>query len=325
MTQAAGDVLQVGIDLFFGNGQERREFQRLQFRLAQEGDHPAADGGVGVGCKVRSAWIKSNQSGTLRKSGNHAERRQNGGPVRRIPPNIVEPETSSDPERLFAYRKNWRFFAQIGEGLEEVGAAELAELGATELVPAFRGVHLQRRFRHPLPAQLPEPALHPDSRPADHLRLPFHQVPLQDGQELPWEDLLDVRGTFAIAATVGNSAINHSKYAALCLKDAIADRYRERYDRRPDVDRDHPDLQLNLHIDRNRAVISLDTSRLLPAPARLPAGDRGRPHAGDPGGGDHRPLRLGRFPAPGRSLLRFRHPALRGADAPGPNPGRVPA
>jgi putative N6-adenine-specific DNA methylase len=78
--------------------------------------------------------------------------------------------------------------------------------------------------------------------------------------QLPWEELLSPDGTMAIAATVAHSAINHSKYAALCLKDALADRYMELYGRRPNVDRGNPDLQLNLHIDRNRAVISLDTS-----------------------------------------------------------------
>ncbi len=168
---------------------------------------------------------------------------------------------STDPDRLFAYRKNGRFFAQIGEGMEEAGAKELVELGGAEPVPAYRGVHFgadniatlcRINYQSRLCTRILAPLISFDCHSTKYL--------YKTAYALPWEELLDVSGTFAISATVGNSAINHSKYAALCLKDAMADRYRERFGRRPDVDRDNPDLQLNLHIDRDRAVISLDTS-----------------------------------------------------------------
>ena len=172
----------------------------------------------------------------------------------------VSPATDSDPDRLFAYRKNWRFFAQIGEGLEEEGARELAELGASDPVPAFRGVHFGADFpglcrinyQTRLCTRILAPLITFDCHSTKYL----HKTAAQ----LPWEELLAPDGTMAVTATVAHSAINHSKYAALCLKDALADRFTGLYGRRPNVDRDNPDLQLNLHIDRNRAVISLDTS-----------------------------------------------------------------
>jgi len=168
---------------------------------------------------------------------------------------------ASDPDRLFAYRKNGRFFAQLGEGLEELGAKELVELGATESVPAYRGVHFgcadiatlcRINYQCRLSTRILAPLISFDCHSTKYL--------YKTAFALPWEELLNVTGTFAISATVGNSAITHSKYAALCLKDAMVDRYRERFGSRPNVDREHPDLQLNLHIDRDRAVISLDTS-----------------------------------------------------------------
>lgn len=171
------------------------------------------------------------------------------------------PQSSHDPDRLFAYRRNGRFFAQIGEGMEEAGAKELVELGGTEPVLAYRGVHFgaadfdtlcRINYQSRLCTRILAPLITFDCHSTKYL--------YKTAYALPWEDLLDVSGTFAISATVGNSAISHSKYAALCLKDAMADRYRERFGHRPDVDRDNPDLQLNLHIDQNRAVISLDTS-----------------------------------------------------------------
>jgi len=168
--------------------------------------------------------------------------------------------SATDPDRLFAYRKNWRFFAQISEGLEEEGARELAELGAADPVPAFRGFHFGADFhtlcrinyQTRLCTRILAPLIGFDCHSTKYL--------YKTAVRLPWEELLGPDGTMAVTATVAHSAINHSKYAALCLKDALADHYMELYQRRPNVDRDNPDMQLNLHIDRNRALISLDTS-----------------------------------------------------------------
>ena len=67
-----------------------------------------------------------------------------------------------------------------------------------------------------------------------------------------------------------DSRISHAHFAALRLKDAIADHFRERSGRRPDVDTEHPDVWINLVIRRDQALISLDTSGRLAAPPRLP-------------------------------------------------------
>lgn len=57
-----------------------------------------------------------------------------------------------------------------------------------------------------------------------------------------------------------HSQITHSHYAALCLKDAIVDHFLELYAKRPRIDTTKPGVWINLHIDHNRATISLDTS-----------------------------------------------------------------
>ena len=78
--------------------------------------------------------------------------------------------------------------------------------------------------------------------------------------EIDWTDFLSLDTTFAIVANVSNSHIRHSKYAALCLKDAIADYFMAKYDKRPNVDTDNPDVWFNLYIHNNRAVIGLEVS-----------------------------------------------------------------
>lgn len=77
---------------------------------------------------------------------------------------------------------------------------------------------------------------------------------------MDWASLFSVEKTFAITSNVSDSAIRHSQYASLCLKDAIVDEFRERSGRRPDVERISPDVWIDLHLLRNRATISLDTS-----------------------------------------------------------------
>jgi putative N6-adenine-specific DNA methylase len=66
--------------------------------------------------------------------------------------------------------------------------------------------------------------------------------------------------TLAVDCNVRDSAITHSKYAALRTKDAICDQFVDRCGRRPSVNVEEPMVGLNLHIYKNQAVLSLDSS-----------------------------------------------------------------
>ncbi len=77
---------------------------------------------------------------------------------------------------------------------------------------------------------------------------------------LPWEELLAPEGSLRVDAQVRDSSLTHSQFAAQRAKDAIVDRFRKRSGRRPSVDKDDPDLIVHLHLSRNRATVSIDTS-----------------------------------------------------------------
>jgi putative N6-adenine-specific DNA methylase len=77
---------------------------------------------------------------------------------------------------------------------------------------------------------------------------------------LDWSRYLTPEHTLAVDCNVRDSHITHSKYAALKTKDAICDQFVERTGRRPSVDVEEPMVGLNLHIHRDRAVLSLDSS-----------------------------------------------------------------
>jgi len=79
-------------------------------------------------------------------------------------------------------------------------------------------------------------------------------------KRINWPQYLDLNGTFAIDETVGSSVFLHTKFVALKAKDAIADRFREKFGRRPSVDVRNPDLRINIHIYKDDCTISLDSS-----------------------------------------------------------------
>lgn len=77
---------------------------------------------------------------------------------------------------------------------------------------------------------------------------------------LAWHRHLGVDHTFAVSAVGRHRAFGNLNIAALRVKDAVADHFRERLGRRPSVDADNPDLALAVRLDDNRAIISVEIS-----------------------------------------------------------------
>jgi putative N6-adenine-specific DNA methylase len=156
------------------------------------------------------------------------------------------------------YQTEPRFFAVVGTGLEELAAAELVALGAEQPRPGYRGVHFEATpevlyrvlYGSRLCSRVLAPLVKFDCHSPRYLYRRVH--------ELPWHQLMRLEQTFAVQAVTSHSAIQHSRYAALQVKDALVDRYRAETGRRPNVDADDPDVALHLHVERNRATLSLD-------------------------------------------------------------------
>ncbi len=76
--------------------------------------------------------------------------------------------------------------------------------------------------------------------------------------DVPWEDWLTTRSTFAVEATLKDSEHSHSGFVALKVKDAIADRLRDKLGARPDVDSRDPDVRVVAHLAKTKLSLSLD-------------------------------------------------------------------
>lgn len=75
-----------------------------------------------------------------------------------------------------------------------------------------------------------------------------------------WENVISVNKSFAIESTVNSKFFNHSKYIALKTKDAIVDRFRDKYGHRPSVDKNDPDIKIHIHISHDNCDILINSS-----------------------------------------------------------------
>lgn len=161
---------------------------------------------------------------------------------------------------MFEYQNNKRFFAQVTGLMEELCEQELIELGAVKTEIAYRGIYFEADIETLYRINYKARTLSRVLAPLITFYCDNTNVLLKTAETINWEELMSVKKTFAISASVSNSKITNSLYASLCLKDGIADFFRAKYGKRPDVDTANPDVRFNLHIEKDRAIISLDTS-----------------------------------------------------------------
>jgi len=151
-------------------------------------------------------------------------------------------------------------FATCARGLEAVVARELTDLGLPAVTPGRGGVHFSGDLRQLYLANLWLRCAIRVLRPVMNAAVAGPDDLYEAVRAIDWTAYLTPDHTIAVDCNVRDSAITHSHYAALRVKDAICDQFMERLGVRPSVDVEEPMVGLNLHIFRNEAVLSLDSS-----------------------------------------------------------------
>ena len=125
----------------------------------------------------------------------------------------------------------FKIIAKTSYGLEEVLAQELKELGIKEVEIVTRAVIFEGTKETLYKANL-------WLRSANRLIVPIKTFKIKSAddlydkvKEIAWEDIFTVDQTFAIDSTVFSEIFNHTKFAAFKAKDAIADRFREKFEK----------------------------------------------------------------------------------------------
>ncbi len=77
-------------------------------------------------------------------------------------------------------------------------------------------------------------------------------------KKIDWSNHFDISKTFAIDYKSIESNISHSQFGAQLTKDAIVDQFKEKYDDRPSVSKEQPDIRINSFAQNNKYFISID-------------------------------------------------------------------
>lgn len=145
-------------------------------------------------------------------------------------------------------------------GFEEILARELLALGAQNIKPGTRVVQFTGDKGFMYKANLALRTALKILKPIKTFRAANEDALYRGVQQVDWADYLTASQTFVIDSTVHSEHFKHSQFVAQKAKDAIVDQFRKSTGQRPSIDKDFPDLRINIHIDRDQVTVSLDSS-----------------------------------------------------------------
>ena len=157
-------------------------------------------------------------------------------------------------------KKTYRLMASCAAGLEELISLEAKDLGGSE-VDHVRGLvtwkgDIEAAYRTCL-----------WSRYASRVFLTLAEFPAPDEDALyegalkvDWSQHMNIDTTFAVDCSLNQSAIQHSGFAALRVKDAVVDQFRNSCNERPSVSVVRPGIRIRTSVYKDQATISLDLS-----------------------------------------------------------------
>ncbi|MEQ1636961.1 MAG: bifunctional 23S rRNA (guanine(2069)-N(7))-methyltransferase RlmK/23S rRNA (guanine(2445)-N(2))-methyltransferase RlmL [Methylococcales bacterium] len=155
----------------------------------------------------------------------------------------------------------YELFATTPKAMEDILAEELKILGvehtkATMAGIAFHGT-LATAYRLCL-----------WSRTANRILLVLSRFEVRSQEDLykavqkiNWFEHIQPEASIAVTFSAKNSkAINNTHFGALKVKDAIVDQMRTKFNKRPSVNTEQPDLRINVYLNGENAQLSIDLS-----------------------------------------------------------------
>lgn len=163
-------------------------------------------------------------------------------------------------KEVMLYQGEFEIVVKTFLGVEEVLAAELEELGGKEVKILKRAVSCVGDKRLVYKINLM-------ARTALRVLIPIASFKTRKEtglyyhiKQIDWSQYMDVNETLAITSSVHSKYFTHSKYVALKTKDAIVDQFRENTYKRPNVNTVSPHLSVNVYVNDENFIISIDTS-----------------------------------------------------------------
>ncbi len=153
-----------------------------------------------------------------------------------------------------------QFYAVLPYGLEELFANEIKALGIQKFKLEKSGCYFGASIDDMMRVNL-------WSRIASRILLKVGEKSYRNEKDIfeaafaiEWEKWFTPKQSIKISLTSHRSPLRSVDFAALRIKDAICDRFRENEGERPDVEKHHPDIQIFAHLTENKVILYLDTS-----------------------------------------------------------------
>jgi putative N6-adenine-specific DNA methylase len=156
-----------------------------------------------------------------------------------------------------------QLFLPCAAGVEDFLADEvhrLTGLAGDDLLVGRAGVAVRAPWAEALRLNL-------HSRLAQRVLVQLSHTPYRGEADLyeaasavAWEAWFTPRQSFKVEVTAQHSPLKSLNFAALKIKDAVADRFRGRGGTRPDVDTQRPDVRLFAHLTSSHCTLYIDTS-----------------------------------------------------------------
>ncbi len=152
------------------------------------------------------------------------------------------------------------FVATTFAGLESLLGKELEDLGAKNVTPLSRAVQFEGEMSLLYKVNY-------FSRLSLRVLWKIHSFTFENNNQFyealfrfPIEQYMSVGQTFAINTIANKTIFKTPLFASLLAKDAICDRFRDRMDKRPSVDREQPELDFSIYIFENEATLFINSS-----------------------------------------------------------------
>ncbi|MCG8702049.1 MAG: THUMP domain-containing protein [Bacteroidales bacterium] len=154
----------------------------------------------------------------------------------------------------------YELIAKTFYGLEDVLAQELEELGANDVVKGNRLVRFTGDLTLMYRANI-------YLRTALRILKKIDETTIQNQDDyyqflhgIDWEKYFNLHQSIMIDTVIHSKIFPNTHFATLRAKDAIADFFRTKYNRRPETDKDNPAIVINIHVFENKLTLSLDSS-----------------------------------------------------------------
>ena len=155
---------------------------------------------------------------------------------------------------------HYELIAKTLYGLEDVLAEELKALQAEDVQVGHRMVSFKGDKAMMYKANLHCRTALRILKPLHHFKANNADTVYTEVKKVEWDKYFSTEQTFAIDAVINSESFNHSKYVAYRTKDAIVDYFNEKYEKRPSVRLNRPDIYIHIHISHQDCTVSLDSS-----------------------------------------------------------------